>query len=85
MVIPTPDALDHADDPDVDPGGGLEIGSVLRGIRIPHFGRIGKVTGLPVELAEMASGTKVRVVDVEWEDGGSATVPRANVEVIEQA
>lgn len=82
VVVPsdTPDAFEGA----APAAGGLEVGTTVRGIRIPHFGRIGAVTALPVELAEMASGTRVRVLDVQWEDGGEATVPRANVEVIEQ-
>ena len=66
-------------------GAGLEIGALVRGIRVPHFGRIGTVVGLPVDLAEMASGTRVRVLEAQWEGGESTVVPRANVEVIEQA
>src|SRR5262245_53050191 len=33
--------------------GGLEVGAPVRCIRAPYFGRIGKVAGLPVELATM--------------------------------
>ncbi|HVK77609.1 MAG TPA: hypothetical protein VM734_30100 [Kofleriaceae bacterium] len=63
--------------------GGLEIGAPVRCIRAPYFGRIGKVSALPVELATMASETQVRVLEV---DLGSERimVPRANVEVIER-
>jgi len=63
--------------------GGLEIGSMVRCIRAPYFGRIGTVVSLPVELEEMPSETMVRVLEVELEGGDKARMPRANVEVIE--
>jgi hypothetical protein len=62
---------------------GLEIGSLLRVIRQPYFGRIGRVVELPPELKELDSEAKVRVLQVEFADDRSrATVPRANVELI---
>lgn len=63
---------------------GLEIGSLLRVIRLPFFGRIGQVIELPPELQELDTGAKVRVLVVEFADDRSrAVVPRANVELIE--
>jgi len=63
--------------------GGLEIGSLLRVIREPHFGRIGRVTELPSELQALESEARVRVLVVEFTAGGErAVVPRANVERI---
>jgi hypothetical protein len=62
---------------------GLEIGSVIRVIREPHFGSLGKVTDLPNELQKMESESMVRVLKVEFEDGSEALLPRANVEMIE--
>lgn len=62
---------------------GLEIGSLLRVIREPHFGRIGNVVDLPSELKELESEAKVRVLVVEFADDRTrVTVPRANVELI---
>ena len=61
---------------------GFEVGSPVRCIRAPYFGRIGTVTRLPIELAEMPTETHVRVVEVELA-GERVIVPRANVEVIE--
>lgn len=62
---------------------GLEVGTQLRVIRQPYFGRIGKVRALPTELQQLDSEARVRVLSVEFEDDGSvATVPRANVEII---
>ena len=63
---------------------GLEIGSLIRAIREPHFGALGKVTGLPNELQEMESESMVRVLQVKFEDGVEALLPRANVEMIEE-
>jgi hypothetical protein len=62
---------------------GLEIGSLIRAIREPHFGSLGRVTGLPNELQKMESESMVRVLMVEFEDGEQALLPRANVEMIE--
>ena len=63
---------------------GLSIGRPLRAIRAPYFGRIGRVSDLPAELQEVESGARVRVLEVEFEDGVRAVVPRANVELIEE-
>jgi hypothetical protein len=63
---------------------GLNVDTPVRVIRHPYFGRLGKkVTALPPELAELESGSKARVLEVEFEDGSRATVPRANVEMLE--
>jgi hypothetical protein len=62
---------------------GLEVGSLLRVIRQPHFGRIGNVVELPSDLQELESEAKVRVLVVEFADDHTrAVVPRANVELI---
>jgi hypothetical protein len=63
---------------------GLEIGAPVRVIRAPHFGAIGAVAGLPVELQKMPSETMVRVVEVDIQGKGRVIIPRANVEVIER-
>lgn len=63
--------------------GGMQIGTIVRIIRQPRFGEKAKVIGLPVELTVVQSETKVRVLDVELEDGTKWTLPRANVEVVE--
>jgi len=62
---------------------GLAIGSQVRVIRYPYFGKIGKVTDLPAPLQKLESESTARVLEVELEDGKRATVPRANVEMIE--
>lgn len=62
---------------------GLNIGSPVRVIRHPYFGRLGKVTNLPPELMVLESGSKARILEVEFENGEKAIVPRANVESIE--
>lgn len=62
---------------------GLEQGDLIRIIRAPYFGKLGKVISLPVELQQVESGTWVRVMTAEV-DGKEVLVPRANVEVIEK-
>jgi hypothetical protein len=61
----------------------LLIGTTIRVIRQPNFGLIGKVTGLPEELTSVESETMVRILEAELEDGQKVTLPRANVEVID--
>lgn len=63
--------------------GAMDIGSLIRCIRAPFFGRIGKVASLPFELHVVDSEAKVRILEVEFDDGSKYTVPRANVELIE--
>ncbi len=62
---------------------GLGVNSPVRVIRHPYFGRLGKVTDLPSPLAELESESKARVLEVEFENGERAIIPRANVEMIE--
>ena len=57
-------------------------GSLIRVIRAPYFGRVGKVKSLPPELAKMESETMVRVAEIEFEDGSVEIIPRANLEMI---
>ena len=63
--------------------GGLALGMPVRIIRQPNFGKIGKVTNLPVELQTIETEAKARVLEVELEDGTRVLLPRANVEIIE--
>ena len=63
--------------------GMLEIGTVVRIIRDPHFGVIGMVTALPEQPAVLGSGSKARVLEVAASGGQRLTVPRANVELID--
>ena len=61
----------------------LEVGSSVRIIREPYFGRLGRVTEMPVELQDLETEARVRVLRVELADGQQTTLPRANVEAIE--
>ena len=63
--------------------GGLEIGSLLRVIRRPYFGRLGTVTALPEQLQLIETEARVRVLEVELSDGRRVILPRANVELIQ--
>ena len=64
--------------------GQLEAGRLLRVIRDPWFGMIGKVSDLPSKPHVLGSGSKARVLEVTFPSGEKAIVPRANVELIEE-
>ena len=64
--------------------GAMDIGSPVRCIRAPYFGKLGTVEALPAELQVLDSEAKVRVLDVKFDNGEIVTVPRANVELIEE-
>lgn len=63
---------------------GIAEGDLIRGIRAPWFGRIGTVSGLPVQPIKVGSETTVRVLEVDFGDGDTALLPRSNVERIER-
>ncbi len=67
---------------DIDNSIGITDGSLIRVIRAPYFGKIGKVISLPNELQKMESETMVRVAEVEI-GGEKLIVPRANLEMVE--
>jgi hypothetical protein len=84
IIIPLEElSLSHVDDSEVVLEG-LKSGLPVRIIGPPYFGEIGHVTDLPVELQTVETESKVRVLEVELEDGRKVLVPRANVELIEE-
>lgn len=84
VVIPKSGDISEKDHHESAENIGLSIGSPIRVIRQPYFGRLGKVTELPAELKVLESESKARVLEVEFEDGNRAVIPRANVEMIEE-
>ncbi|MCX7995448.1 MAG: hypothetical protein N3A65_06740 [candidate division WOR-3 bacterium] len=65
-------------------GSGLEVGMAVRIIREPYFGMIGRVVDLPIPLEQIETESKVRILEVQLEDGKRVKLPRANVEIIEE-
>ena len=63
---------------------GIVPGTPVRIISQPYFGAIGEVASLPMELHQVDSESQVRVFDVKLSDHTIVTVPRANVEIIEE-
>jgi hypothetical protein len=82
IVVPL-DGAGVAAESESESSTGLTVGTLVRVIREPYFGAIGKVTALPPELQVLKSEAKVRVLEVEFADGSRAVIPRANVELIE--
>lgn len=68
---------------DFSSGTGIQIGDQIRIIREPHFGKIGKIAALPSELQQIETEAKVRVMEIELNDGQRVILPRANIEIIE--
>lgn len=62
---------------------GIQPGDLVRIIRDPLFGKIGRVSALPSELWKIPTESEVRVLEVRFDDGSTVVVPRANIEVIE--
>ena len=65
--------------------GKMRPGSIIRIIRIiryPYFGKLGRVVRLPVDLMRIETESLVRVVEVELTDGTRVMVPKADVEIV---
>lgn len=62
---------------------GMEIGDAVRVIRVPYFGKIGRIRALPFSPQTIETEATVRILDIEFPDGSTAIVPRTNVEMIE--
>ncbi|MCH7493879.1 hypothetical protein IIA16_04120 [bacterium] len=62
----------------------LDAGKRVVVIRHPWFGRTGTVTKMIVQPQRVESESKVRVLELRFDDGETAVVPRANVERIEE-
>ena len=63
---------------------GMGVSTPIRIIAEPYFGRLGVVKSLPVDLKMVETGSLVRVLEAELEDGERVIVPRANVELIDE-
>src|SRR6267143_1065245 len=83
IVAPLLEATTERDVKEDSTEGGLKAGDMVRVIRQPYFGKIGRVTALPPELMPLETEAKVRVLEVDFGNGSRALLPRANVEMIE--
>jgi hypothetical protein len=82
IIIPHEKSLQHVSGDEM--AAGIVPGTAVRIIRQPYFGAIGEVVGLPIELQKLESESYVRVLTVKLKEGKVSTVPRANVEIIEE-
>ncbi len=82
IVIPLSQDQPRGNKQDADTSTGIQEGRLVRVIRAPHFGRMGRVVELPPELRQMESETMVRVAIVEI-DGKNCEIPRSNLEMLE--
>ncbi len=84
IVIPRSEAPATEDGTAGRVAGLLEIGTPIRVIRDPYFGVLGTVASLPPEPQALGSESRARVLTVDTVGGETVTVPRANVELIEE-
>ncbi len=84
VVIPVKEDVHKKEEKEKFENVGLTVGYPIRIIREPHFGRLGKVSALPPALQKLESESSARVLEVEFEDGTKAVIPRANVEMLEE-
>lgn len=83
VIIPEPGATWEAETETAQAG--LSVGSPVRLIRQPYFGQLAHITELPEQLEVIPTEARVRVARVRLDDTGEVvTVPRANLEIIEQ-
>ncbi|MHB9132952.1 MAG: hypothetical protein ACYDBB_17945 [Armatimonadota bacterium] len=83
IIVPERIAPAHA--PSATHDSELRVGARIRLIREPFFGRFATVTAMPAELHKIETEAMVRVAEVTLEDDGTtALVPRANVEIIQE-
>lgn len=81
IIVPMMEEADQAADESVSQL--LEMGTSIRVIRVPYFGKLATVTALPPELRETGTGSKVRMLEAKLvETNEIVAVPRANVEII---
>jgi hypothetical protein len=62
----------------------LAVGSSVRIIRDPHFGALGQVAELPPEPRKLDTEASVRILTVTLASGQRVTLPRANVELVDE-
>lgn len=61
----------------------LEIGTEIRIIREPYFGKLAKVSELPAELQKLETEAKVRILKAKLaQTNEEIIIPRANVEIV---
>ncbi|MBI4243570.1 MAG: hypothetical protein HY606_05725 [Planctomycetes bacterium] len=60
----------------------LKVGSAVRVIREPYFGKIGKVTQIIDEPQVIETGSKVRIIKLTFDGTTEVIVPRSNIELI---
>ena len=82
--IIVPDESIDVDEIEAALDGSMDAGTLVRCIREPYFGQLAEVVDFPPELFVIETGARVRIMNVRLRNGEIVTVPRANVELIEE-
>lgn len=83
IIVPLSNELENVSQDKIE-SGKLKVGSNIRLIRQPNFGKLAKVVELVEEGQKIGTGAKVRVVKVALDNGKIIVVPRANIELVEE-
>lgn len=83
IIVPTSTTESHNEELTNTSRGQLDIGSKIRLLRDPYFGLLASVYELPDEPTKIESGATIRVLKASLPNGEIVTVPRANVELVE--
>lgn len=81
IIVPNP-GFDVESDSEAELEAGMMPRTRVRAIRAPFFGKLGVVVRLPPGLQRIETESRVRVVEIQFDDGERAILPRANVEII---
>ncbi len=79
------DEKDTGASPQEPPSTDLTVGTQVRIIREPYFGKLGTVESLPCEFVSIETEARVRVAELRLADGTRVIVPRANIELIQRS
>jgi hypothetical protein len=61
----------------------IKLNQIVRIIRAPYQGRIGKIITIGPEPSTIVNGLRVQAGEIRFESGDNAIIPLANVEVLE--
>jgi len=81
-IISSPLKKAITEETEAKPEAGMTIGTRIRAIRAPYFGKLGVITSLPTGLQKLETESEARILTVKFDDTTEAIIPRANVEII---
>lgn len=85
IIVPREDLCQESDEVEGEfSSQGIVEGTLVRIIREPYFGHVGRVIDLPSDIQTLESEVNAKVIRIELDGNRAVLVPRANVEIIEE-